>query len=194
MNPPSCHCSTPRFALVRTCRPARSGQGFTMSTTCCTTPAFVETRRAASLVVAPSPYHTLPFSQNACDISRALCALRSLCPLNFILPPRVFSVPFARKPAKIKTVETQSCQPLPPPRGVTVQHAANMLHYSTMTIRRMIADGTLVAWKPRGPRGRKWLIDEISLGALQAAMIQAARRKAAPIQHALLQGELPLGW
>ena len=67
-----------------------------------------------------------------------------------------------------------------------------MLHYSAMTIRRMIADGTLVAWKPRGPRGRKWLIDEISLGALQAAMVKAARTKAAPIQSALLQGELPL--
>lgn len=91
-------------------------------------------------------------------------------------------------------METQSCQTLPAPRGVTVEHAAAMLHYSCMTIRRMIADGTLVAWKPRGPRGRKWLIDEISLGALQAALIQAARRKAAPIQHALLQGELPLGW
>ena len=63
-----------------------------------------------------------------------------------------------------------------------------------MTIRRMIADGTLVAWKPRGPRGRKWLIDEISLGTLQSALIQAARRKAAPVQSALLQGELPLGW
>lgn len=60
-----------------------------------------------------------------------------------------------------------------------------------MTIRRMIADGTLVAWKPRG---RKWLIDEISLGTLQSALIQAARRKAAPVQSALLQGELPLGW
>lgn len=78
------------------------------------------------------------------------------------------------------------------PRGVTVEHAAAMLRYSRMTILRMIADGTLVAWKPRGPRGRKWLIDEVSLGALQAAMVQSARTKAAPVQTALLQGELPL--
>lgn len=91
-------------------------------------------------------------------------------------------------------METQNSTPLPAPRGVTVRHAAAMLHYSAMTIRRMIADGTLVAWKPRGPRGKKWLIDEVSLGHLQAALIQAARRKAAPVQSALLQGELPLGW
>ncbi len=91
-------------------------------------------------------------------------------------------------------METQSCQTLPAPRGITVQHAARMLHYSTMTIRRMIADGTLVAWKPRGPRGKKWLIDEVSLSALQAAMIKTARTKAATVQLALLQGELPLGW
>ena len=83
---------------------------------------------------------------------------------------------------------------MPAPRGVTVEHAASMLRYSRMTILRMIADGTLVAWKPRGPRGRKWLIDEVSLGALQAAMVQSARTKAAPVQAALLQGELPLVW
>ena len=82
--------------------------------------------------------------------------------------------------------------PLSAPRGISVEQAAAMLRYSRMTILRMIADGSLVAWKPRGPRGRKWLIDEVSLGALQAAMVQAARTKAAPVQAALLQGELPL--
>lgn len=82
--------------------------------------------------------------------------------------------------------------PLSAPRGISVEQAATMLRYSRMTILRMIADGSLVAWKPRGPRGRKWLIDEVSLGALQAAMVQAARTKAAPVQTALLQGELPL--
>lgn len=192
MNPPSCHCSTPRFS--GTCRPAHPWRGFTMSHHRLPPCLLLWKPGRAPRVVAPSPYHTRPFSQNACGISRALCALRSLCLKKFILPPRVFSVPFAQKPVKINNVETQSCQPLPAPRGVTVQHAARMLHYSAMTIRRMIADGTLVAWKPRGPRGRKWLIDEISLGTLQAALIQAARRKAAPVQSALLQGELPLGW
>lgn len=97
----------------------------------------------------------------------------------------------SKKHVTIPPVETKQ---LPAPRGVTVEHAAAMLRYSRMTILRMIADGTLVAWKPRGPRGRKWLIDEVSLGALQAAMVQSARTKAAPVQNALLQGELPLIW
>lgn len=78
------------------------------------------------------------------------------------------------------------------PRGITVAQAAVALRYSTASIRRLIAEQVLVAWKPAGPRGRKWLIDEVSLGALQAAMVQAARTKAAPVQTALLQGELPL--
>jgi len=91
-------------------------------------------------------------------------------------------------------VETQPINGLAAPKGITVEHAAALLHYSAQTIRRMIADGTLVAWRPRGPRGRKWLIDEASLAALQAAFIRRARAHAAPVQTALLQGQLPLGW
>ena len=91
-----------------------------------------------------------------------------------------------------ETGKSSIVNPLSAPRGISVEQAATMLRYSRMTILRMIADGSLVAWKPRGPRGRKWLIDEVSLGALQAAMVQAARTKAAPVQTALLQGELSL--
>ena len=75
---------------------------------------------------------------------------------------------------------------LPPPRGITIEQAARMLHYSRATIRRMIEDGTLAAWKPRGARGRKYLIDEISLARMQEALIAAARQQAAPVQSALL--------
>ena len=100
-----------------------------------------------------------------------------------------------KSPASAKLQRSEDgfiVNPLSAPRGISVEQAATMLRYSRMTILRMIADGSLVAWKPRGPRGRKWLIDEVSLGALQAAMVQAARTKAAPVQTALLQGELPL--
>ena len=41
--------------------------------------------------------------------------------------------------------------------------------------RRMIAAGDLVAWKPRGPRGRLWLVDEIALASVQKSRIARAR-------------------
>ncbi len=85
-------------------------------------------------------------------------------------------------------------QQLKSPRGITVEEAAALLRYSPATVRRLIAERVLIAWKPGGPTGRKYLIDEVSLGALQAAMVQSARTKAAPVQAALLQGELPLVW
>jgi len=69
-------------------------------------------------------------------------------------------------------------KPLPPPRGITVQQAAEALHYSHDTILRMIAAGEIVAWKPRGERGRRWLVDEISLARIQAAKIARARAAA----------------
>lgn len=75
---------------------------------------------------------------------------------------------------------------MPPPRGITIEEAARMLRYSRTTIKRMIKDGTLAAWKPRGKRGRKWLIDEIHLARMQAALIAAARQQAAPVKSALL--------
>lgn len=78
------------------------------------------------------------------------------------------------------------------PKGITVEEAAQLLHYSTSTVRRLIANRVLVAWKPGGPHGRKWLVDEISLAAWQAAEIARARHLAAPVQHALMQGELSL--
>ena len=78
------------------------------------------------------------------------------------------------------------------PRGITVQQAAVALRYSTASIRRLIAEQVLVAWKPAGPRGRKWLIDEVSLSRLQAALIDRARSHAAPVQQSILQGELAL--
>lgn len=67
-----------------------------------------------------------------------------------------------------------------------------MLRYSPATIRRLIAERILIAWKPGGPTGRKYLIDEISLARWQASSIDRARSEAAPTQSALLQGELPL--
>ena len=83
---------------------------------------------------------------------------------------------------------------LPTPKGITVDEAASLLRYSPSTVRRLIASRILVAWKPGGPRARKYLIDEISLARLQAASINRARSDADPIQSALLQGELPLVW
>lgn len=80
------------------------------------------------------------------------------------------------------------------PRGITVDEAADLLRYSTSTIRRLIAAHILVAWKPGGPNGRKYLIDEISLARWQASSIARAREDAATTQAALLQGELPLVW
>lgn len=79
---------------------------------------------------------------------------------------------------------------LQPPRGITVQEAAEALRYSCDTVLRMIAAGELVAWKPRGARGRKWLIDEVSLARVQAAHISRARAAAAATQQRLIQGEL----
>ena len=78
--------------------------------------------------------------------------------------------------------------PLPPPKGISVPAAANALQLSVATVRRMIAAGQLVAWKPRGAAGRKWLVDEVSLAATQSLMIQAARQRCAPVQHEMLQG------
>ncbi|MBQ4593043.1 MAG: helix-turn-helix domain-containing protein [Akkermansia sp.] len=81
---------------------------------------------------------------------------------------------------------------IPAPKGITVEEAAAMLRYSTATVRRLIASHILIAWKPAGPHGRKWLIDEVSLARWQAECIRRARIEAAPVQNALLQGELPL--
>ncbi len=78
------------------------------------------------------------------------------------------------------------------PRGITVEEAATLLRYSTSTVRRLIAAHIIVAWKPGGPAGRKYLIDEIALARWQAASIARARTEAAPVQNALLQGELSL--
>lgn len=85
-------------------------------------------------------------------------------------------------------------QQLKSPRGITVEEAAALLRYSPATVRRLIAERVLIAWKPGGPTGRKYLIDEISLARWQASEIARARTKAAPVQTALLQGELPLVW
>ena len=81
-----------------------------------------------------------------------------------------------------------------PPRGITVDEAAALLRYSTSTVRRLISAHILVAWKPGGPAGRKYLIDEISLARWQAESIRRAREEASTTQAALLQGELPLVW
>ncbi len=78
------------------------------------------------------------------------------------------------------------------PRGITVDEAAALLRYSTSTVRRLISAHILVAWKPGGPNGRKYLVDEIALARWQAASIARARTEAASVQAALLQGELPL--
>lgn len=75
---------------------------------------------------------------------------------------------------------------LPAPRGITIEQAADMLRYSRASVRRLINDGVIVAWKPAGARGRKWLVDEISLAAYQAALIAQARADAAPVQVGLL--------
>ena len=90
-------------------------------------------------------------------------------------------------------VEAIANQPkIPAPKGITVEEAAAMLRYSTATIRRLIAERVLIAWKPAGPHGRKYLIDEISLARWQAESIRRARQEAATTQQALLQGELAL--
>lgn len=80
------------------------------------------------------------------------------------------------------------------PKGITVDEAAALLRYSTSTVRRLISAHILVAWKPGGPAGRKYLIDEISLARWQAESIRRAREEASTTQAALLQGELPLVW
>ena len=73
-----------------------------------------------------------------------------------------------------------------------MDEAAALLRYSTSTVRRLISVHILVAWKPGGPAGRKYLIDEIALARWQASEIARARSEADPVQNALLQGELPL--
>lgn len=77
---------------------------------------------------------------------------------------------------------------LPAPRGITISEAAAMLRYSRASVRRLINDGVIVAWKPAGARGRKWLVDEVSLAAYQAALIAQARADAAPVQAGILAG------
>lgn len=77
---------------------------------------------------------------------------------------------------------------LPAPRGITIAEAAAMLRYSRASVRRLIDDGVIVAWKPAGARGRKWLVDEVSLAAYQAALIAQARADAAPVQAGILAG------
>ena len=91
-----------------------------------------------------------------------------------------------------KIIPVESTVQLKTPRGITVEEAATLLRYSTSTVRRLIAAHIIVAWKPGGPNGRKYLVDEISLARWQAASIARARTEAAPVQAALLQGELPL--
>ena len=103
------------------------------------------------------------------------------------------AAPTARNSSNFQHTES-NIQQLSAPRGITVQQAAAALRYSTASIRRLIAEQILVAWKPAGPRGRKWLIDEVSLSRLQAALIDRARSHAAPIQQSILQGELPFEW
>lgn len=88
----------------------------------------------------------------------------------------------------------ESTVQLKTPRGITVEEAAQLLRYSTSTVRRLISAHILVAWKPGGPAGRKYLIDEIALARWQASEIARARQNADSVQSALLQGELPLVW
>lgn len=91
MNPPSCLCSTPRFALVRTCRPARSGQGFTMSATGCPLPAFVETRQGAPVwlplhLTTYTPFLKMPAISPVRYVRSVLYApLILFCPHAFFL-------------------------------------------------------------------------------------------------------------
>ncbi len=80
---------------------------------------------------------------------------------------------------------------LPRPRGITVAQAAGVLQYSQDTILRMIHAGELVAIQPRGARGRRWLIDELSLRAVLDAKWEEARAATAPTQAQLKQGRLP---
>ncbi len=76
------------------------------------------------------------------------------------------------------------------PKGITVQQAAAILRYSESQVRRMIAAGDLVAWKPRGPRGRLWLVDEIALASVQKSRIARARHDYEAAQAKLMQLEL----
>ncbi len=99
---------------------------------------------------------------------------------------------FPRYNEGVESSKTKSAQGAP--RGMSVAQVAAYLGYSEMTVLRMIRSGELVAWKPRGQRGRRWLIDEVSLATLQAAMVQQARRRCQPVQQAILQGELRLEW
>lgn len=91
-----------------------------------------------------------------------------------------------------KTIVNSQSSIVNPPRGITVDEAAALLRYSTSTVRRLISAHILVAWKPGGPAGRKYLIDEIALARWQASEIARARQNADSVQSALLQGELPL--
>ncbi len=104
-------------------------------------------------------------------------------------------VPAAHRAGSFQIVNRKSSiVNLSSPKGITVEEAAALLRYSPATVRRLISERVLIAWKPGGPAGRKYLIDEISLARWQAAEISRARKEAAPVQTALLQGELPLVW
>lgn len=142
--------------------------------------------------------------------ARALCALlfpqrnAFFCknilhsPLLYakICPVEANTIVNRKSPASAKLLRSGdgSIVNLSSPRGITVEEAAQLLRYSTSTVRRLIAAHILVAWKPGGPAGRKYLIDEIALARWQASEIARARSDAAPVQNALLQGELPLVW
>lgn len=85
---------------------------------------------------------------------------------------------------------TPMVKSIPLPKGISVAQAARLLHYSESQVRRMIAAGDLVAWKPRGPRGRFWLVDEIALASIQHRLIASARRRFDDSQAQLGQLEL----
>ena len=86
----------------------------------------------------------------------------------------------------------ESTVQLKTPRGITVEEAAAMLRYSTATVRSLIAAHVIVAWKPGGPKGRKYLVDDVTLARCQTSTIARVRTEAAPMQTALLQGKLGL--
>lgn len=74
----------------------------------------------------------------------------------------------------------ESTVQLKTPRGITVEEAAAMLRYSTATVRRLIAAHVIVAWKLGGPKGRKYLVDEVTLACCQTSTIARVRTEAAP--------------
>ncbi len=97
----------------------------------------------------------------------------------------------ARMEATATLSKGAKTQPLPLPRGITVRQAAELLRYSQDSILRMIHAGELVAIQPRGARGRRWLIDELSLHRILSANWQQAREATKETQAKLIQGHLP---